>query len=82
MRAHGLSGVNPFIALLGAVFLVNQRQQEAGNQLQETTVRLEQMQGGNSEQNRQVVRNLAKKVRKHIEISGVDPTVAQIVDVN
>ncbi len=70
------------IALLGLLVLLDMRRRQAEEQLQQLTVRLEQLQGGNTEQNKQVAKQVVAKVRTHIVIpTDVEPTVAQIVDV-
>lgn len=69
------------IALIGLVFTLETQRQEAQKQLERLTVRLEQLQGGNS-QNREAAKKVIERVRKHMIIStDVEPTVATIVNV-
>jgi len=70
------------IALLGLVFVVDARRKAVQDQLQRLTVRLEQLQSGNAEQNKEAARRIVEKVRRHIAIpADIEPTVATVVDV-
>jgi hypothetical protein len=69
------------IALIGLVVMLETRRQEAQTQLERLTVRLEQLQGGNS-QNREAAQKVIERVKKHMVIStDIEPTVATIVKV-
>lgn len=69
------------IALIALVITLETRRQEAQKQLEQLTIRLEQLQG-NSSQNREAAKNIIQKVQKHMTISTeVEPTVATIVNV-
>ncbi|MBT3292893.1 hypothetical protein HN512_01030 [Candidatus Peregrinibacteria bacterium] len=70
------------IALLALVFVIDVRRREAEEQLKNLTVRLEQLQTGNSQQNQEAARRVVDQVRKLISIpEDVVPTVATIIDV-
>ena len=70
------------IALIALVFTIDLRRREAEEQLTNLTVRLEQLQTGNTEQNREAANKVIDQVRKLIDIPvDVEPTVATIVDV-
>ena len=61
--------------------MLETRRQEAQTQLERLTVRLEQLQGGNS-QNREAAQKVIERVKKHMVIStDIEPTVATIVKV-
>ncbi len=52
-------------------------------ELQKLSVQMEQLQTGNNPQNVAAAKQIVDKVRRHILIpTGIDPTVATIVDVN
>jgi hypothetical protein len=70
------------IGLIILVFTLENRRQAAQKQLEQLTVRLEQLQTGNSSQNREAAQKVIEKVRKHIRLTtDVEPTVATIVNV-
>lgn len=70
------------VALVVLVFTLEMRRREAQAQLEQLTVRLEQLQGGNTQQNQEAARRVIDLVKRHIAIpDGVEPTVATIVDV-
>ncbi len=69
------------IALIALVVTLETRRQEAQKQLEQLTIRLEQLQGNNS-QNREAAKKVIKRVQEHMAISTeVEPTVATIVNV-
>ncbi len=69
------------VALIALVITLETRRQEAQKQLEQLTIRLEQLQG-NSSQNREAAKSIIQKVQKHMAISmEVEPTVATIVNV-
>lgn len=69
------------IALIALVITLETRRQEAQKQLEQLTIRLEQLQG-NSSQNREAAKKVIDQVQKHMLISTeVEPTVATIVNV-
>lgn len=70
------------IGLIALVFTLENRRQAAQKQLEQLTVRLEQLQTGNTSQNREAARKVIESVQKHMQISTeVEPTVATIVNV-
>src|SRR3989344_6293155 len=70
------------IALLALVIAVDLKRRAAEQQLQQLSVRLEQL-TGNQQQNQEVARQVVEKVRKLITLpENVEPTVATIVDVD
>ncbi|TSC60722.1 MAG: Uncharacterized protein Greene041662_95 [Candidatus Peregrinibacteria bacterium Greene0416_62] len=70
------------IGLIALIFTLENRRQAAQNQLEQLTVRLEQLQTGNTSQNRDAAKKIVEQVRKHIQLStDVEPTVATIVNV-
>lgn len=70
------------LGLIVLVFTLEARRREAQTQLEQLTVRLEQLQTGNTSQNREVARKVIEKVSAHMRISTeVEPTVATIVNV-
>ena len=70
------------VGLIALVFTMENRRQAAQNQLEQLTVRLEQLQTGNTSQNREAARKVVERLRKHIQLStDVEPTVATIVNV-
>lgn len=67
--------------LLGLLVVLDARRRQAESELENLTMRLEQLQGGNPEENKQVARMVVTKLRKHIMMpADIEPTVAQIVD--
>ena len=71
------------IGLIVLVFALEARRQQAQKQLEQLTMRLEQLQTGNTSQNREAARKVIEKVSKLIQIStDVEPTVATIVNVD
>ena len=70
------------IALLALVVALEIKRKAVENQLQQLTIRLEQVQVGNSQQNQEAAKKVIAQVKRHFEIpEGVEPTVATIVDV-
>lgn len=70
------------IALLALVFVMDVRRRDAEEQLHNLTVRLEQLQGSNTQENQEAARRVVERVRELMDIpADVEPTVATIVDV-
>jgi len=70
------------IALMGLVFVIDGKRKAVTDQLQNLTVRLEQLQSGNTQQNREAASRIVERVKRHIVIpEGIEPTVATVVDV-
>lgn len=70
------------IALLILVVTLETRRSQAQNQLEQLTIRLEQLQTGNTSQNREAAERIVERVRTLIAIpDDVVPTVATIIDV-
>jgi hypothetical protein len=71
------------VVLIALVVTLELKRQEAQNQLEQLTIRLEQLQTGNTSQNREAARRIIERVRRHMDIvTDVEPTVATIVNVN
>ena len=70
------------IVLLVLVIVLDMRRRQAETKLMELSMKYEQ-QSGNQAQNREAAKQIVEKVRRLYEIpTGVEPTVATIVDVN
>lgn len=70
------------IALVVLVFVLDLQRRQAQRELKNLSVRLEQLQGGNTEENQERAREVVRKVRNLMDIdTSVEPTVATIVDV-
>jgi|TARA_B100002003_G_C14052737_1_gene506939 hypothetical protein len=70
------------IALVALVLVLDMQRREAEKQLKNLSVRLEQLQTGNTQQNREAADRIIREVRKLIVIpEDVEPTVATIIDV-
>lgn len=70
------------IALVALVLVLDMQRREAEKQLKSLSVRLEQLQTGNTQQNREAAQRIVNEVRKLIAIpEDVEPTVATIIDV-
>lgn len=70
------------LALLALVAVLDIQRRNAEEQLRNLSVRLEQLQTGNTRQNREVAQRIIRDVRKLIAIpADVEPTVAMIIDV-
>lgn len=70
------------IALVALVLVLDMQRREAEKQLKSLSVRLEQLQTGNTQQNREAAQRIVREVRKLISIpEDVEPTVATIIDV-
>ena len=50
-------------------------------QLERVTIRLEQLQGGGTQENQEKAKRITRKVRILMDLGDVEPTVATIVDV-
>jgi len=70
------------IALLILVGVLEMKRRMVEEQLQQLTIRLEQLQTGNTRQNREQAQRIIRKVKRLMVINeDVEPTVATIVDV-
>lgn len=70
------------IALVVLLVVIDTQRRNAQKELQNLTVRMEQLQGGNSQENKERAKAVVEKVKTHIMIPGdIEPTVATIVDV-
>jgi hypothetical protein len=70
------------IAMVALIVTLEVRRQQAQAQLEQLTIRLEQLQTGNTRQNREAAERIVERVRKLYAIpADVEPTVATIVDV-
>ena len=70
------------IALIALVGVVEAKRQAVQSQLEQLTVRLEQLQGGNTQQNQEEANQIIRKVRRLMVLDeSITPTVATIVDV-
>ncbi|PIQ76892.1 hypothetical protein COU78_03880 [Candidatus Peregrinibacteria bacterium CG10_big_fil_rev_8_21_14_0_10_49_24] len=70
------------IALIALVLVLDMQRREAEKQLKNLSVRLEQLNTGDAQQNREVADRIIREVRKLISIpEDVEPTVATIIDV-
>lgn len=70
------------IALLALVAALEIKRRAVEEQLQQLTVRLEQVQVGNSQQNQEAAKKVVVQLKKHMVIDeSVEPTVATIVDI-
>lgn len=80
-KSHSLMSV-ALIASLALVATLEVKRQMTEQQLANLTVRLEQLQLGNQQQNQEAARRIVEEVRAIIDIpEDVEPTVATIVDV-
>ena len=71
------------VALLVLVVVLDMRRRQAETKLMELSMKYEQQSAGNQAQNREAAKQIVEKVRRLYEIpTGVEPTVATIVDVN
>jgi hypothetical protein len=71
------------IALIALIFIIDMKRRAAEAQLQQLSMQLEQVTGGNQQQNREAAREIVEKVRELYALpEGIEPTVATIVDVN
>jgi len=70
------------VVLLALAITLEVKRRSIQQELTRLTVRLEQLQTGNTQQNREAAKRIVRSVRKHIDIpEDVEPTVATIVDV-
>lgn len=70
------------VVLLAFVLVLDGRRREAEQRLKQVSVRLEQVQGKNEAQNKELAKQVLVKMRKHIVLpADPEPTVATIVDV-
>lgn len=70
------------VALLALVGALELKRRTVEEQLKQLTVRLEQVQVGNTQQNQEAAKKVVIQLKKHIIINeSVEPTVATIVDI-
>lgn len=69
------------VAMVALVSVLEAKRRLVASQLEQVTIRLEQLQTGSTKENREKAQRVIQKVRKLIEIGDIDPTVATIVDV-
>lgn len=70
------------VALVALVVALDMRRRAAEESLTQLTVRLDQLTGGNRQQNRETAKRIIDKVSRHIVLpTDVEPTVATIADV-
>lgn len=70
------------VALLALVVVLDGQRRKAETELTNLTVRLEQLQGGNDQTNREKAQQIIERVGRLIDLpTDVTPTVATIVDV-
>ena len=69
------------VALVALAGVLEAKRKVVENQLEQVTVRLEQMQTGSTRQDREKAARIVEKVRRLMEIGDIEPTVATIVDV-
>ncbi len=70
------------VGLFALVVVINMKRVDAEKQLAALTMRMEQLTGGNTEQNRELAKSVVDKLAKIMEVpSDIEPTVATIVDV-
>jgi len=70
------------IALIALSGVLEAKRQVVENQLEQVTVRLEQMQTGSTRQDREKAARIVNKVKRLMEVGDIEPTVATIVDVD
>lgn len=71
------------VALVVLVVAIDMRRRSAEAQLAQLSLRLDQLNGGDAEQNKEIADKVVLQLRALIDIpEGVEPTVATIVDVN
>ncbi|MBU0458079.1 hypothetical protein KJ652_06810 [Patescibacteria group bacterium] len=84
MSSSGSKGALLIIILIGLIILVftlNGQRQMTAEQLERVTIRLEQLQGGGTQENQEKAKRITRKVRILMDLGDVEPTVATIVDV-
>jgi len=70
-------------ALVVLVVVLETKRRVVATQLENVTVRLEQLQTGNTRENREQAERIVRKVKKLMVIDeSIEPTVATIVDIN
>ena len=69
------------VALVVLTGVLEAKRRLVASQLEQVTIRLEQLQTGSTPQNREKAQRIVRKVRALMEIGEVEPTVATIVDV-
>lgn len=70
------------VILLLIVIVVDAQRRSAQKELKQLSVKLEQLQGGNTKENQQRANEVVLKVKKLMDLDlSVEPTVATIVDV-
>lgn len=70
------------LGLLALVIVIDARRRSAEEQLAQLTMRMEQLTGGNTEENRELAKAVVEKLKKHYKVDEkIEPTVATIVDI-
>ena len=70
------------VVLVVLVVTLELKRQEAQKQLEQLTMRLEQLQGGNTQRSKEEAKRIVERVKRHMAIdTSVEPTVATIVNV-
>ena len=70
------------IGLLALVIIIDMKRRAAEDQLVKLTMRMDQLTGGNNEQNRDLAKKVIDKLGKLMVLpAGIEPTVATIVDI-
>lgn len=70
------------VVLVVVVIALDAQRRQAKAELQQMSVKLDQLQGGNTAENQQRAKEVVDMVKTHMELdTSVEPTVATIVDV-
>ncbi len=70
------------IVLVIVVIALDAQRRQAKAELQQMSVKLDQLQGGNTAENQQRAKEVVEKVKTHMELdTTVEPTVATIIDI-
>lgn len=70
------------LLLIVVVIVIDAKRRDAADELKQLSVKMEQMQGGNTAENQKRANEIIQKVQRHMTIdTSVTPTVATIVDV-
>lgn len=70
------------VVLVVVVIALDAQRRQAKAELQQMSVKLDQLEGGNTAENQQRAKEVVEMVKTHMELdTSVEPTVATIVDV-
>lgn len=70
------------VVLVVVVIALDAQRRQAKAELKQMSLKLDQIQGGNTAENQQRAKEVVEKVKTHMELdTSVEPTVATIVDV-